>query len=195
MSPRTKEQFAEIRKQSTSQIAEAALELFARQGYHRTSIEQIARHAGVSKGLIYNYFDRKVDLLRHIMEDAMSAGDILEETLLGDQLGAQEKIFYLLDQLTEMLKQNPQHWKLVFMLSMQDEIAEKFSDVIEGHAAKNLGMLTTLLQTLEIPNADLEAMALAAQLDGILLHYIHMGDQYPLDRMLDHMKNHIKNLC
>ena len=194
MSPRTKEQFAEIRKQSTSQIAEAALELFARQGYHRTSIEQIARHAGVSKGLIYNYFDTKVDLLRHIMDDAMSAGDILEEMLLGDQLGPQEKIFYLLDQLTDMLKKNPQHWKLVFMLSMQDEIAEKFSDVIESHAAKNLGMVTTLLQALDIPDADLEAMALAAQLDGILLHYIHMGEQYPLDRMLNHMKNHIKSL-
>ena len=54
MSPRTKEQFEVIRKQSKDAIREAALELFAKNGFHNTSMHTIAKKAKVSKGLIYN---------------------------------------------------------------------------------------------------------------------------------------------
>ena len=53
--PKTKEQFEEIRNKSKAAIIEAALELFANNGFHNTSITQIAKKAGVSKGLMYNY--------------------------------------------------------------------------------------------------------------------------------------------
>lgn len=59
MSPRSNEQLDELREQRKAEILEAALALFARQGFHNTSIEQIRKKAGVSKGLIYNYFEKK----------------------------------------------------------------------------------------------------------------------------------------
>lgn len=45
------------------QIVEAAVELFSSGGYYRTTIQQIARHAGVSIGLIYQYARTKEDIL------------------------------------------------------------------------------------------------------------------------------------
>lgn len=45
------------------QIVAAAVELFAAQGYFRTTIQQIAREAGVSIGLIYQYAQTKDDVL------------------------------------------------------------------------------------------------------------------------------------
>ncbi len=44
-------------------ILEAALDLFARNGFHRTSTCQIARAAGVAEGTIFNHFPTKKDLL------------------------------------------------------------------------------------------------------------------------------------
>lgn len=44
-------------------ILEAALDLFARNGFHRTSTRQIARAAGVAEGTIFNHFPTKKDLL------------------------------------------------------------------------------------------------------------------------------------
>jgi TetR/AcrR family fatty acid metabolism transcriptional regulator len=44
-------------------ILEAAIKVFARQGYHQSTISQIAREAGVADGTIYLYFKNKNDIL------------------------------------------------------------------------------------------------------------------------------------
>ena len=45
------------------QIVRAAVKLFAAQGYYTTTIQEIAREAGVSTGLVYQYFRDKDDVL------------------------------------------------------------------------------------------------------------------------------------
>jgi AcrR family transcriptional regulator len=45
------------------QIVAAAVELFSNQGYYRTTIQDVARKAGVSSGLIYQYVSDKEDVL------------------------------------------------------------------------------------------------------------------------------------
>lgn len=45
------------------QVLRAAVKLFSEQGYYTTTIQQIARQAGVSIGLIYQYFGDKDDVL------------------------------------------------------------------------------------------------------------------------------------
>jgi len=64
-----------MRQVSEQAIKQAALELFAHHGYHSTSISQIAKEANVSKGLVYNYFDSKEELLRHIVLEAAAAAE------------------------------------------------------------------------------------------------------------------------
>ncbi len=66
MSPRTPQQFEQIREDKKRLIMEVALELFANEGYHSTSISKIAKSANISKGLMYNYFESKEDLLKQI---------------------------------------------------------------------------------------------------------------------------------
>jgi len=45
------------------QIVSAATKLFSEQGYYSTTIQHIAREAGISVGLIYQYFRDKDDVL------------------------------------------------------------------------------------------------------------------------------------
>jgi len=45
------------------QIVRAAVKLFSGEGYYTTTIQQIAKEAGVSTGLIYQYFRDKDDIL------------------------------------------------------------------------------------------------------------------------------------
>jgi len=45
------------------QILEAAVKVFARQGFHQSTVAQIAREAGVADGTIYLYFKNKDDIL------------------------------------------------------------------------------------------------------------------------------------
>lgn len=50
-----------------AQVADAAVKLFARQGYYKTTIQEIATDAGVSVGLIYKYFTDKDDILMYVL--------------------------------------------------------------------------------------------------------------------------------
>lgn len=52
-----------------SAILEATLDLVAEQGFHGTPMSQIAKHSGVSAGIIYHYFESKDDLIRALYAD------------------------------------------------------------------------------------------------------------------------------
>jgi TetR/AcrR family fatty acid metabolism transcriptional regulator len=54
-------------------ILEAALEVFARKGFHEAKISEIARAAGVADGTIYLYFKNKDDLLISLFEAKLQA--------------------------------------------------------------------------------------------------------------------------
>ncbi len=46
-------------------LVAAATELFIKQGYRKTSVDEVARRAGVAKGTVYLYFKTKGELLLH----------------------------------------------------------------------------------------------------------------------------------
>ena len=60
-----------------TQIIQAAANLFASKGFHRTTTKDIAEAAEVSEGTLYNYFENKDDLLIGIM-DMLTAAQQME---------------------------------------------------------------------------------------------------------------------
>jgi len=60
---------AEARDQDRRKtILRAAVEVFARKGYHGCRIADVAREAGVAYGLVYHYFRNKEELLQLVFE-------------------------------------------------------------------------------------------------------------------------------
>jgi AcrR family transcriptional regulator len=90
------------------EIIVAADELFARYGYERTSMEDIAKHLGIGKGSIYLDFRTKEEILFTILErhaDAIQAAlrvqilandssplNILREALINDPLNCYDAV-------------------------------------------------------------------------------------------------------
>tara|TARA_Y100001968_G_scaffold243875_1_gene227781 strand:+ start:1568 stop:2194 length:627 start_codon:yes stop_codon:yes gene_type:complete len=69
---------AQQRKHSKrQQIIDAAVEVFARSGFHGSRVADVAREAEVADGTIYNYFKSKDDLLISIFEQKM--GDMIQQ--------------------------------------------------------------------------------------------------------------------
>jgi len=52
-----------LKRQREERILDAAAAVFARKGYHRATVHDIAVAADVADGTIYNYFENKFDLL------------------------------------------------------------------------------------------------------------------------------------
>lgn len=56
------------KKKNKQAILETAISLFSANGYENTSIEQIAKIAGVGKGTVYSYFQTKKDIIKGFCE-------------------------------------------------------------------------------------------------------------------------------
>lgn len=54
------------------QILDAAIRVFARQGFHSTRVADIADEAGVAYGLVYHYFESKEKVLNELFSERWS---------------------------------------------------------------------------------------------------------------------------
>ncbi|MEM6801498.1 MAG: TetR family transcriptional regulator, partial [Bacteroidota bacterium] len=186
MSPKTPAQNEAIRQQSRNKILEAALELFARQGFHNTSIEQIRKRAGVSKGLIYNYFTDKEDLMNQIFFEEMKQGDqIIEE--MGQLVNGQERFKYLLDFTFSYLTSQEDRSKLMVSIGMQIDDFPKLKDIVLARYKGVMPLMTHLFEELGVENPRIEAIAVSAALDGLGIQYLIMGDEVPLLEMKEYL--------
>lgn len=58
----------EQRAASIEALSDAALTLFITQGYHATTVEEIAQAAGLTKGAVYFYFKSKANVLKTLLD-------------------------------------------------------------------------------------------------------------------------------
>jgi len=121
--PRTKEQYEKIRQEKRELIRETALKLFATKGYAATSINDIAQSAGISKGLMYNYFASKEDVMQTIWDDLSemfyAAIDSNHDGEVSD-----EEMGVFIDKLFDLLVNCREEMKLYYQCSFQPEVLD-----------------------------------------------------------------------
>ncbi|WP_405103305.1 TetR/AcrR family transcriptional regulator [Micromonospora sp. NBC_01412] len=64
------------------QIVDAARRCFLREGFHRTTMQDVIAEAGLSVGAVYRYFPSKADLISAIAEEAVGGAEIVFDELL-----------------------------------------------------------------------------------------------------------------
>ena len=70
---------AHPRSSTRERIQAVALELFAEQGYEKTSLREIAERLGVTKAALYYHFKSKEDIVSSLVEDYFGQIDALIE--------------------------------------------------------------------------------------------------------------------
>ena len=185
MSPRTKEQVAKIRAQSKDKILMAALDLFAKNGYHNTSVSAIAKHAGISKGLIYNYYDSKEDLLKDVVMMLMEGGDEFYVAMHKDDPNEALRALFIL--LKDFLIRKKELYRLAVSLSVQEEVGkfEFLKNIIEEKIRVYLTAFQNMLKKKGVENPRGEALLLGALFDGISLQYIMSGKKDQLEEIIN----------
>lgn len=178
MSPRTKEQNQEIREQTRKQIIDASFELFANEGYSKTSIASVAKKAKVSKGLIYHYFSSKQDILEAIFDQLVDLGD--QMTRFPDDFTPSQKIKQIIDQTFAFFEHQSGVGKLMLSLAMQREAFSTLKPKLDLIQKEQMKMFSAVMEDLGFEQPTLQAYELGALMDGILLGRVSLGDDYPL---------------
>ncbi len=96
--------------ETKERIYEAAMELFLKQGYEETTVDQITARADVAKGTFFNHFPTKDAVLAYL---GVKRTELLKEMLLHDnseeqeeQKSNQEGILHYIHVLSEINEQN-----------------------------------------------------------------------------------------
>lgn len=183
MSPRLPEQNEEIREATKGKIRQTALALFAEAGYSNTSISAIAKAAGISKGLMYNYFQSKEDLLLSIVEDLSKVATTLVDDHL--QEPPRDRLRALLNGAVAFYESQPGLMRFMIMLAMQQEAIAALKPFLESIKKPQMEKMYLLFQELGYENPEAEALFFGAVLDGTAFGLVTLGQDYPHLQVID----------
>lgn len=87
----SKPRFRRRKEERPQEITEAALAAFAERGYAATRVDDVAKRAGVSKGLLYLYFKTKEELFKAVVRSLVVPRiDALTASIDTSELSAEE---------------------------------------------------------------------------------------------------------
>ncbi len=187
MSPKTKQQYAEIRERSRQNIEEAALELFATRGYAHTTVSQIAAAAGVSKGLLYNYYESKEALLHGIIMGAIVESESWWFEIMQQDLPPAQQMRLITEKSIGVVKDNLRHWKLMASLAFQPDIMQGLEMEIMQRKQGMIEALQQLFERLGVEDTLAEVFFYSATLDGMFMHYMNRPEAYPIQTMVEYL--------
>jgi len=196
MIPRKPEKFEEIREQSKRTIIAAATKVFSEFGYQAT-IEKIAKTANISKGLIYNYFKSKDELLEAIFIEGFTFFDEIMQ-LNGQAEKPLQKLDCILSNFVHSLSKNLTFWRLYQNIISDPIISKKltkFNEYFETVFYPLLFSIFTELYDSKISEMQIqiEVLIFAAIMDGLAFDYVIIGGEYPLDMIKDTIIQKYKN--
>lgn len=131
------EKFFDLKKEKQDRMINAALKAFAVNGYKRASTDEIVKDAGISKGLLFHYFDTKLGLYEFVYD--YSVRYIVME--MSAAISQKETDFYALYEQKEMCKiqalKNYPYMQQMINRSMQEDDAEAVTVIWERRDSYN----------------------------------------------------------
>jgi len=141
-------------------ILQAALELFAKEGFHATSTSKVAKHAGVSEGLIFRHFTNKEGLLQAILDEGERRLKSLYVDIVMEN-NPKEVIRKTIEMTQKVDTSDYDFWKLQFKLKWELEVSgDKKMEPLKL-------ALTNAFSKLNYHSPELEASLLLLFIDGL----------------------------
>ena len=158
-------------------ILDAALEVFARKGYHRALVDDIVRASSTSKGAVYHHFPNKQAVFLALVDDfaARLAGAVA--AAVGARQGALPKVEGALVAALSTFAGNERLARLILLeaVSLGPVYRAKRSEVAGRFAALIRGYLDEAVADGSIPHLDTRVATLAwlGAVNEIVTQWLH----------------------
>ena len=162
-------------------ILETALTLFATHGYSATPISLIAKQAGVSQGLMYNFFASKADLLREMI---MQGSADIAESMTGYSTieDPREAIRTHVTNTIKIIKKKKEFWRLLHAIRLQGGVLQDVEDLFEQIVSTVTRIFEKVFQQLGFESPKLEAQLFLTQIDGLVIMYLQ-NEKLPIQQL------------
>lgn len=165
----------EAKKRKTKKaILAAAVELFGKNGFEKTSISQLAKTAGVGKGTVYSYFRTKQDILHAFCDDEL---EYIHEQLTSKtnaDAPVLEQLVTIFMAEFEYVTRNPEFGRLYMqeIVFPRREIVHKHKEQENKYFEMIFPILTKAQQRGEI-RKELELLHLCGHFFALFLLLVH----------------------
>lgn len=163
-------------------ILDSALRLFSRRGFERTSLSDIAKYAGVTRGAIYWHFDDKRDLLLELCNrtdrELLSSTSLVNGTKIEENNPLECLRSWMLSHFDE---KSIQFFRSRFFVLFgniirgmvgDDELRQRFMELVEFRRRTFVDILKNCIRKGQLP-ANLDVQAAADYLMVFMTGYIH----------------------
>lgn len=97
-------------------ILDAAMRVFARQGFHACRVSDVADEAGVAYGLVYHYFDSKEEILNTLFSERWQVMlDAIEEIDARQEIPARDKLYLVASFIIDSYRHEPELMKVIIV--------------------------------------------------------------------------------
>jgi AcrR family transcriptional regulator len=138
------------RTDTRSRVQKVALELFAEQGYEKTSLREIAERLGVTKAALYYHFKSKEDIVHSLTDDYFAELDALLDWAKDQPRGDQTRQAILNRYVGIVLGGSE-----VFRFMEQNRASMQAMETGKDRFARFRDRLDTLVELLTGPEAEL----------------------------------------
>ena len=102
---------------------------------------------------------------------------------------AKEKLKVTVEMSFGFIREQPDTMRFMTSLALQPEVTENLKDLIAKQKLANIEVYAELFKELGYHNATAEAYAFGALIDGTVLGFLALGEDYPLDAMQQKILN------
>ncbi|OKH36121.1 TetR family transcriptional regulator [Calothrix sp. HK-06] len=183
--PRTPEENERIRRATTEQILKATMDMFIEKGYHSTSIDDVAKRAEISKGLLYHYFKGKEDLLAALVKIRLNDILVVMNTAAAKETPGKQIKYIALGALEDVRRQ-PEVFRFYLNLFTQpklDPVVAKYSKMLMDEQARQFEVQTEMFQKLGVKNPRQRSLYFSSTLQGIMLMFSTYPENFPLEEV------------
>jgi len=106
------------RRDKRNRILDAATRVFARTGFHRARVSDIAQEAGIAYGLVYHYFKNKEEILNTIFEERWSGFLTAVDEIADSPRSSEDKLIAVAAMILGAYRLHPE-WVKVLVLEIQ----------------------------------------------------------------------------
>ncbi|WP_243300113.1 TetR/AcrR family transcriptional regulator [Bacillus litorisediminis] len=192
--PRTPEENERIREIAKEKIRNAAMELFIKKGYHPTSIQEVANHAGISKGLLYNYYEGKEQLLANMVDARIQeVVSVMNEAAFIDDPREQLKV--IINGAIDNVNARPEVFRFFLHLQTQpenDEILNKYSQRLIDESARQFEFQCEIFEKLGADEPRKRSLYFSSILQGIMLMISTYPRKFPIEEIKTQM---LRDFC
>ena len=184
MSPRTSAQLQLHKENKKAAILEAALKVFAENGFAEATIDKIAKEAGIAKVLLYTYYSGKDDLLQALIRLGMDKTLTYISTNSSGAIRTKKEFEKSLRAMVGYFLKETRFWRLYILLALQSKVSARFQDEDKVFFEKYLAVYLDYFTKKKSSDPLAEARGVAAGLEGVRRELMMAPEGYPLEGVL-----------